>query len=126
MKIIICLAAVAALAGCATGPSSPEIRGNVTPKPNNEYTVESRGDTTQKSTARALESATAICKERGLRHVVTSQKAEYKGAYGNEAARDVIDAQSKTIAAMQRKTWFYPSWERRNDYQTTMDFKCEP
>lgn len=125
MKKLLVLAGIVALAGCATEPRKPKVWGNVIPKADNTYTVETRGESTQNATARALESATATCNERGMRHIVTSQKAEYKGQYGTEAARDIIDAQAKAIADMKRQSWTYPLYDRRNDYQAVIDFRCE-
>lgn len=124
MKKIIVLAGLVAMTGCAS-QKAPKIWGNVIPKPDNTYTVEARGESAQNVTARVLESATVVCKDRGLRHVVTSNKAEYKGQYGTEAARDLIDQQAKTIAAMRGQTWLYPYYERRNDYAGVADFRCE-
>lgn len=125
MKKLLVLACIVTLSGCATEPRKAKIWGNVIPKPDNTYTVETRGESVQNVTARALESAAVVCNERGMRHIVTGQKAEYKGAYGTEAARDIIDAQAKAIADMKRQTWLYPFYERRNDYQAVMDFRCE-
>lgn len=125
MKKLLIAAAIASLAGCATGPELPKVRGNVTPLANNAYQVTSTAANAQDAQKKALESAQAVCNERAMRHIVSSQKTEYKGQYGTEAARDIIDQKNQTIAALKRQTYIVPLYERRNDYVATVDFTCE-
>jgi hypothetical protein len=113
MKIANCLTIASAallFAGCA-GPQM----GTVIPRPDNVYEAIGNGKTSQESLESALFTAGETCKARQLRHIVTTEKTQYKGTMISE----------RTNAVLSSPWLLGSSFASDTDYPTALAFKCE-
>lgn len=91
---IVC---VIALSGCAT-------RGSAIPQADGIYSATSMDWDANGAREASLKTAEETCTKRGMRYVVTDQKARYKGG----------------------PIWLgHPLFPDNSDYESTITFKCE-
>jgi hypothetical protein len=117
-KIFAFIAILASVTGCA---STPDI-GNVIPMEGGIYQGEGQGSSSESAMKSALYTAEATCKAQGKRHVVVSQKAQYKGVVSQETNR-AIDGAAQALANITGK--WTPSLSNDDDHQISLTFKCE-
>lgn len=117
-SLIIAASIAALLTGCASGPKM----GNIIPQAGGVYQVVTSGESKDEALKSALFSAESTCKERKMRHVVTSQKTAYKGMVSEDANRTINKAAD--IASTLSGGWI-PTLSNDDDYQMTLGFTCE-
>ncbi|MDO9144635.1 hypothetical protein [Rhodoferax sp.] len=116
--LVVCLAGVAVLSGCAASPKM----GNIIPQSGGKYQVITSGPSRDEALKSALFSAESTCKERNMRHIVSAQSTSYKGVV-SEDANKTMDRAASLVAAVTG-TWI-PTLSDDEDYQMTLGFSCE-
>lgn len=117
-NLIIAAALATLLAGCA----APTKMGNIIPQAGGKYQVVTSGESKDEALKSALFSAESTCKERKMRHIVTSQKTSYQGMVSEDANR-TMDKAAGVVAALSG-AWV-PTLSNDDDYQITIGFACE-
>lgn len=118
-KISFALVAVAVIfSGCASSPKM----GNVIPQSGGKYEVMTTGESNDEAMKSALFSAESTCKQRNMRHVISSQSSAYKGMV-SENANKTMDKAAE-IVVMATGAWI-PTLSSDDDYQVKLGFSCE-
>lgn len=117
-NILAFIVTLASVAGCA---STPDI-GNVIPMEGGIYQGDGTGASSDSAMKSALYTAEATCKEQRKRHVIVSQKTQYKGLVSKETNR-TIDSAAQALANMTGR--LIPTMSNDDDYQISLTFKCE-
>jgi hypothetical protein len=117
-KVFALILTLAAVSGCA---SAPDI-GNVIPMEGGIYQGDGMGASSESAMKSALYTAEATCKQQRKRHVIVSQKTQYKGVVSQETNR-AIDGAAQALANLTGK--WTPSLSNDDDYQISLTFKCE-
>jgi len=117
-KSIAFILSLAFIGGCA---STPDI-GNVIPMEGGIYQGDGTGPSSESAMKSALYTAEATCKQQRKRHVIVSQKTQYKGVVSKETNR-TIDSAAQVLANMTGK--MIPTMSNDDDYQISLTFKCE-
>lgn len=117
MKIIASAISALLLASCATEMPI----ANVVPKPNNLYDVQTSAATQDDAMQYALYSAAVTCRERNMRHVVTKQKTQYKGAVSENLNKSIN--RFAALASTTRRN--VPTLSTDEDYVVSLEFTCQ-
>jgi hypothetical protein len=118
-KISFAVVAVTAiLSGCASSPKM----GNVIPQSGGKYEVVTTGPSNDEALQSGLFSAETTCKERKMRHVISSQSTAYKGMV-SEDSNKTMDKAAQILTAVTG-AWI-PTLSSDDDYQVKLGFTCE-
>lgn len=112
------VAATAIFSGCAATPKL----GNVIPQAGGKYEVVTTGSSNDEALKSALFSAEATCKERQMRHIISSQSTSYKGLV-SEDSNKAMDKAAEVLAAVTG-SWI-PTLSGDKDYQVKLGFSCD-